>query len=97
MYSETATRETSAAAADSIRDSAASLREQYFSAVQAAGAAGLTDDEAQIALNMNGSTQRPRRQELQIAGRIKVALNHCGGAVKRPTRSGRQAVVWVAA
>lgn len=49
---------------------------------------GATDDQMQEDLRMNPSTQRPRRIELERAGRIE------NFACSRPTRSGRQALVW---
>ena len=49
---------------------------------------GATDDELQTALEMNPSTQRPRRIELAAAGRIE------NFGTTRPTRSGRAATVW---
>lgn len=49
---------------------------------------GLTDEEMQWGLEMPGSTQRPRRRELQQWGLI------VDSGTTRPTSSGRQAVVW---
>ena len=49
-----------------------------------------TDEQIAEGLNMNPSTVRPRRLELERAGRIEPA-----GASK--TRSGRRAVGWRAA
>jgi hypothetical protein len=51
---------------------------------------GLTDEEQQNLLKMNPSTQRPRRRELQKAGRIRDSRR------KRKTASGARAIVWVA-
>jgi len=48
---------------------------------------GLTDEQMQITLGMNPSTQRPRRIELMKLGLIESAGT-------RKTRSGRNAVVW---
>lgn len=48
---------------------------------------GATDDEMQVSLNMNPSTQRPRRIELVERGLV-VASG------QRKTRSGRAATVW---
>ena len=50
----------------------------------------LTDEQISERLNMNPSTERPRRIELAKAGRIKPA----GETL---TTSGRRAVVWSAA
>lgn len=80
------TRETSAAAATSVKTRAATERERLYRAI-AAAPDGLTDDEAQRRLGMGGNTQRPRRRELETAGRITADGT-------RVTRSGRKAVVW---
>jgi hypothetical protein len=50
----------------------------------------MTDEEIQGILRMGGSTQRPRRLELQQAGRVVA-----GGKVK--SGSGRKATLWKAA
>lgn len=50
---------------------------------------GATDEEMQVSLGMNPSTQRPRRIELLAMGKI-----YDDGT--RKTRSGRNATVWVA-
>jgi hypothetical protein len=82
---------TSEAAAEAIKPSAATLRARVFDTIKKAGLRGATDEEIQRALNMQGNTQRPRRQELAIEGLIRKA------DFTRQTSSGRQAVVWVAA
>lgn len=51
---------------------------------------GLTDEELQHGIGLEGSTQRPRRVELLRAGLIKDSGR------TRATASGRQATVWVA-
>jgi hypothetical protein len=80
---------TSAAAAQAIRPSAATLRQQVFDFIMGRGIDGATDEEIQIALGMGGSTERPRRRELQLAGLIVES-----GEI-RPTATGRAATVWV--
>lgn len=82
---------TSQAAAEAIRPSAATLRMQVLGYIVARGDEGATDDEIQIALGIEGSTQRPRRVELLDRGLVKDS-----GAT-RATRKGRQAAVWVRA
>jgi predicted ArsR family transcriptional regulator len=52
------------------------------------GERGATDDEMQVALGMNPSTQRPRRVELVERGWLFESEE------KRATRSGRPAAVW---
>ena len=83
-------RDTSIDAAEQIRPDAGRLRKMVFDAIQAVGAEGLTDRECQLATGLQGSTQRPRRIELQRLGLITDS------GQRRPTASGRQAVVWVA-
>jgi hypothetical protein len=66
-------------------------RQAVFEFIRECGDYGATDEEIQTALNMNPSTQRPRRVELCDQWRIVES-----GRTRR-TRSGRQAVVWVVA
>lgn len=80
---------TSKAAAKEIIESASTLRARVYRAIRDAGTSGLTDEEIQLSLNMNPSTQRPRRVELCDAGLVKDSEQ------KRKTQSGRQAVVWI--
>jgi hypothetical protein len=82
--------ETSREAAEAIEPDAATLRGQVLAYIRKCGERGATDDELQVALGMNPSTERPRRIELWRRDRI------WRNGEKRPTRSGRQAVVWVA-
>lgn len=49
---------------------------------------GCTDDEMQVILGMNPSTQRPRRIELVERNFVEDS------GLRRPTRSGKPAVVW---
>lgn len=82
---------TSIAAADAIKPCADTLRKRVLEYIRAQGRTGATDDEIQVALNMNGSTQRPRRIELFQQGKI------CMAPFMRRTRAGRRANVWVTA
>lgn len=79
---------TSDLAADAIRPSVVSLRDQVALAVWKAGSNGLTDEELADECQMNPSTVRPRRGELVAAGRL-VDLGE-----RRKTKSGRSAIVW---
>ena len=79
---------TSAQAADGIRSGSARLRQQVLDLLRASPG-GLTDEELQQRLEMNPSTQRPRRGELVALGLV------VDSGRTRPTRSGRQATVWV--
>lgn len=66
-------------------------RRRVFEAIRRAGRAGLTDQEIQRELGLDGNTERPRRGELERAGQIVES------GEKRPTASGGQAIVWVIA
>ncbi len=79
---------TSIAAAAAIESRAETLRVKLLLALREAGECGLTDQEMQRALNMDPSTQRPRRGELVKDGKV------IDSGLRRRTASGRQAVVW---
>lgn len=81
---------TSNAAAVAIAPNARTLRGQVYDLLVERGQHGATDEEMQTLLNMNPSTQRPRRGELVTDGRV------ADSGRTRATRSGRSAVVWVA-
>ena len=80
---------TSLEASLSIEPKAGTLRARVLTFLRDRGAWGATDQEMQSALNMDPSTQRPRRIELAHAGLIVESGT-------RETRAGRQAVVWIA-
>ena len=82
---------TSQAAATLIEPTAGTLRAQVLAYLREREAAGATDEEMQIALTMNPSTQRPRRIELEKLGLVLRT------AQTRKTASGRDAVVFIAA
>ena len=82
---------TSQAAAALIEPTAGTLRARVLDYLRERGDAGATDEETQLALDMNPSTQRPRRQELEKMGLILRTTQ------TRETKSGRKAVVFVAA
>lgn len=77
-------------AAEAIGPQAGTLRAQVLTWLRNRGPDGATDEEMQDGLGMNPSTQRPRRVEL-VQGKHVVDSGRT-----RKTRSGRQAVVWVA-
>jgi hypothetical protein len=81
---------TSEAAAESVVGTAYTMRARVYAAIFGAGEYGFTDDELEVLLRMRGSTVRPRRRELVLKGLIADA------GFTRVTRSGRQAVVYVA-
>ena len=79
---------TSAAAADSLGPKTLNaMQVRVLRFLQTCGAFGATDEEMQLALRMNPSTQRPRRGELARRGFVVA----CG---TRRTASGRVARVW---
>jgi len=81
--------DTSQAAAEAIAPDTGALRAEVFRYIDGQGSVGATDDEIQVALGMNPSTQRPRRIELCEANAV------VDSGLRRLTRSNRQAVVWV--
>lgn len=83
--------ETSRAAAEAIAPSLNELQAVVYEAIKAAGLEGRTDDELQVELGMNPSTERPRRIEVEKYGLVTDSGR------TRPTRSGKQAHVWVEA
>jgi hypothetical protein len=72
-----------------IKPSAANLREQVLATIKA-HPGGITDEQIAKFSGLNPNTARPRRLELEKAGRIVAS-----GTAK--THSGRKAVTWVAA
>lgn len=83
------TRETSRAAAESVRDAVPVLRERVYQHVCAAGAYGVTCDEAEGTLSLRHQTCSARFCELHTTGRI------VDSTCRRRTRSGRAAIVWI--
>ncbi len=81
---------TSNEAAERIEPAAGTLRELVLAYVRQCGEIGATDEEIQLALDMNPSTERPRRQELEKLGLILRTSR------TRPTKSGRSAVIFIA-
>lgn len=80
--------QTSRAAAVAISPAAPTLRAQVLAYI-GQHPAGLTDEEVQVGLGMNPSTQRPRRIELVKAGLLRESGS-------RKTISDRKATVWQA-
>lgn len=78
---------TSQAAAEAIKPTAGTLRAIVLEYLKE-HPDGATDEEMQLALDMAGNTQRPRRQELEKMGFVRATDR------TRTTSSGRQAVVW---
>ena len=87
--------ETSKAAAQAVKPSAETLRQRLLACLRL-HPDGMTDEEMQDALQMQGSTQRPRRIELVNMGMVEPSETAWRDPVTRKTRSGRLAQVWVA-
>lgn len=79
---------TSREAAASKVETAPTERGRVLAFLRACGIVGATDDQMQIMLEMNPSTQRPRRVELVEMGHV------FDSGVKAKTRTGRNATVW---
>ena len=82
-------KSTSQSAREKLADSMPELRAKVFRYLLARGDEGATDEEMQLALEMNPSTQRPRRGELVAAGVV------CDSGRRRELRSGNKGTVWV--
>jgi hypothetical protein len=80
----------SIAAAEAALPNAGTLRRRVYDQLRQWHATGGTDEDLQIGLGMDPSTQRPRRIELVNAGLVRDSGR------TRKTRSGRRATVWVA-
>jgi len=78
---------TSFGSAMEIESDADTLRGRVLRCILGSGG-GLTDEEMQQGLNLNPSTQRPRRVELVERGLVRDS------GLQRKTRSGRNAVIW---
>lgn len=76
---------TSIAAAEAIKPVTGRLHKVIVAALTIAPA---TDEELCERTGMGGNTERPRRRELQLAGTV------VDSGRTRPTRSGKDAVVW---
>jgi hypothetical protein len=81
---------TSREAADAIKPDASELRRRVLAYLRGRGEDGATDEEMQTGIPMPANTERPRRCELVEMGSV------VDSGRKRRTRSGRNAVVWVA-
>lgn len=90
------TRATSEQAAISVEGGRTAQRQYVYEEIVAAGDDGCTDDELQIILDLVGHSECPRRLELVALGKIEQKRDERGNAVKRLTRTGRKAVVWIA-
>jgi hypothetical protein len=83
--------DTRRAAAAAIAPHLGELQSRVYEFIKSRGAFGATDREGQEALNMDGSTYRPRRDELVDAGLVELA------GTTRPSPSKRPCKVWISA
>ncbi len=75
-----------------IYDLTGAMKWATFNAIERAGARGRTDKELEEELNLKGSTQRPRRREVEQAGLIeRNGQRREGAAVWVLTEEGRKA------
>ncbi len=86
----TSNSDTSREAAESVAEVAGRLRRKVYEHIVASGDSGTTDDAAEVLLEMKHTTYTARRGELVKQGLVRDS----GGRGK--TRSGRNAVLWVA-
>jgi len=82
--------DTSIASAVALLPNAGTLRRRVYDYLLGCGKYGATDEEMQWNLQMDASTQRPRRIELVARHWVEDS------GVRRKTRKGRKATVWVA-
>ena len=83
-------RDTSKEAARLIEPKAGALRLRILGEIQVRGSFGATCDELEQAFGMSHQTVSARCRELNMTGKTKDS------GQRRPTRSGRKAIVWVA-
>ena len=82
------TQDTSLAAQAAIQHARSELQRKVYEYLFTCGSGGATDEEIQLSTSMNGSTERPRRRELEMAGAVM------NSGTTRRTLSGRSAIVW---
>lgn len=81
-------RDTEEAAAFAVMPRTGTQRMAVLAAIRDAGD-GMTDEEITAHLDMNPSSVRPRRQELEIGGWVMDS------GARRKVQSGQEAIVWV--
>ena len=81
---------TSQAALASVEPNVTKVQRLILKTLRNAGKLGMTDHEMQLFTGLNGSTQRPRRIELERQGLV------FDSGLTRETSTGRQATIWLA-
>jgi hypothetical protein len=88
--------ETSFQAAESLQPSLGKLEGMVLAYIElSCGASGATDDQIEEALNLKHQTASARRRELELKGLVVKKYNEKKVRIKRKTRSGRNAGVYV--
>jgi hypothetical protein len=82
--------DTSIAAADALAPKLGRLQRMAENAIRDAGLCGLTADELAARLDMDRWSIQPRTSELKRKGHIRDS------GQRRPNRTGKQAIVWIA-
>jgi len=82
--------DTSEQAAHSMVKVTGTLRIAVYQYIKGQGTRGATDNEVERVLDMRHQTASARRRELYLGGWVKDS------GARRPTDSGRPAIVWVA-
>lgn len=88
---------TSKAAAESMVGHAGRLLKLVVDTIRAAGPRGMTCDEVEVATGLSHQCASARINQAAKGGLLVQARDDKGEVIKRPTRSRRGAVVWVAA
>lgn len=86
---------TSQEAAEQIEPRTESLRQRILKVIADSGRFGTTDDELEKVTGLRHQTVSARRRELYLLGEITYLRDFNGEKVRRKTRSGRNAYVFV--
>lgn len=80
--------ETSVLAAEEAKPTAGTQRSRLYRLLKRRGRYGATDDELEVLSGLSHHTVSPRRRELVLKGLVRDSGH------RRPTRRGREAIVW---
>lgn len=90
------TTQVSKAAFKSVKDTSHLQEARVLEAIRACGRDGATCDEVERILDGRHQTISARVHDLMVKGNIFPLSTFEGTPVKRKTRAGRKAIVWVA-